>query len=181
MNNMKLYIKTIDGKENILPVNKIVIRKDGLQTFYPSEEMLLEDGWEIYEPIAEDPTDEEILKFEKEYFINKVIEYDASDEVNIFYVNDYPIWLDKATRAGLMLRFQAETARGIVETSLWYNDLEFKLPVESATQMLYEIELYASACYDNTHNHIAEIHKIDNLNDLMKYDYKTGYPEKLKF
>jgi hypothetical protein len=88
---MKLYIKTIDGKENILPANKIVIRKDGLQTFYPSEEMLLEDGWEIYEPIVEDPTDEEILKFEKEYFINKVIEYDASDEVNIFYVNDYPI------------------------------------------------------------------------------------------
>lgn len=41
---MKKYIK--DGI--ILPLNKIVIIKDGFQIFNPSEELLMEDGWLEY-------------------------------------------------------------------------------------------------------------------------------------
>ena len=43
---MKLYEKIIDGKQHCKPANKIVIIKDGMQTFNPTEEMLLEDGWQ---------------------------------------------------------------------------------------------------------------------------------------
>ena len=42
---MKLYEKIINGKQHCKPANKIVIIKDGMQTFNPTEEMLLEDGW----------------------------------------------------------------------------------------------------------------------------------------
>ena len=47
--------------------------------------------------------------------------------------------------------------------------------------MLNTIELYASACYDNTQSHIASINAIKDVETLKNYDYRTGYPEKLRF
>jgi hypothetical protein len=115
---MKLYEKIIDGKQHCKPANKIVIIKDGMQTFNPTEEMLLADGWKVYEPIPYEPTEEEILNREKEYKIEEILRHDSSREVNCFYIADQEMWLDKATRAGLMLRFQAEQAMGKTETVL---------------------------------------------------------------
>jgi hypothetical protein len=80
-----------------------------------------------------------------------------------------------------MLRFQAESKLGLTETSLWYNNVEFKLPTDIATQMLYALEVYASKCYDNTQYHIAEVSKITDIDKLYAYNYKTGYPSPLKF
>lgn len=101
-----------------MPANKIVVIKDGMQIFNPTEDILLSDGWKEYIAPENELTDEQILTQEKESKISDVIEYDSSEEVNIFYVNNIPIWLDKATRSGLMLRLQAESAMGITETSL---------------------------------------------------------------
>lgn len=42
---MKVYQKEIDGRLEIKPRNRIVIIKDGMQTFNPSDEMVMEDGW----------------------------------------------------------------------------------------------------------------------------------------
>ena len=47
--------------------------------------------------------------------------------------------------------------------------------------MLYAIENYASACYDNTQKHIAEIEKLEIKEDIENYDFTVGYPEKLNF
>ena len=66
---MKLYEKIINGKQHCKPANKIVIIKDGMQTFNPTEEMLFDDGWKVHEPIQYEPTEEEILNREKEYMI----------------------------------------------------------------------------------------------------------------
>lgn len=96
-------------------------------------------------------------------------------------MNDYPVWLDKPTRTGLMLRFQAESEMGQTTTSLWYEGAEFILPLDMAIQMLYAIEIYASKCYDNTQKHLSDVDKITNVDDLKNYDYTTGYPEKLNF
>ena len=178
---MKLYTKTIDGLSYTMPANRIVVIKDDMQIFNPTEDILLSDGWKEYIAPENELTDEQILTQEKESKISDVIEYDSSEEVNIFYVNNIPIWLDKATRSGLMLRLQAESAVGITETSLWYNSIEFKLSVSAAIQILYELEVYASKCYDNTQYHIANIAKIETLEDLKSYDYKEGYPDKLSF
>jgi hypothetical protein len=47
--------------------------------------------------------------------------------------------------------------------------------------MLYAIELYASACYDNTQRHLAAIKELQTIEEIESYDYKAGYPEKLRF
>ena len=178
---MKLYEKIIDGKKHCKPANKIVIIKDGMQTFNPTKEMLLEDYWVEQVPAQYEPTEEEILNKEKEYKIDEILRYDSSREVNGFYIDDQEIWLDKATRVGLKLRFDAEIANGKTNTTIWYEGTPFKLELVNALHMLNDIELYASTCYDNTQTHIANINEIKDLESLKNYDYRTGYPEKLRF
>lgn len=117
----------------------------------------------------------------REEIKENILNYDSSEDVNIFYIQTMPVWLDKATRAGLKLRFEAEIANGQTETTLWYDSMQFPLTLENAMKMLFAIELYASSCYDNTQRHLAEINKLDNVQDILEYDYKTGYPEKLNF
>lgn len=169
---MKRYIK--DGK--IKRRNEIVIRKDGMSTYNPTEEMILADGWEEYITPVYEPTIEDIRKRKKE----EILRYDSSDEVNTFYMQGERMWLDKATRAGLMLRLQAEQAMGKEITTLWYGTHQFELPIVNAFQMLYALELYASQCYDNTQKHIANIEVLENIEDIKAYDYRVGYPEKLE-
>lgn len=47
--------------------------------------------------------------------------------------------------------------------------------------MLYAIEVYASQCYDNTQYHLANVEKLETLDEIMEYNYMSGYPEKLEF
>ena len=171
---MKLYIK-----DNIVrPQNKIIVIKDEFQYINPSEELILEDGWIEYETKY---TDEELLDRAKSKKIQEILDYDTSPNVNCFYMSDIEIWLDKETRTGLKLRFEAETNIGMIETSLWYNNIRFTLPTSSAVQMLYLLEIYASQCYDNTQFHIKSVSELTNVDDVENYDYTTGYPNKLKF
>lgn len=183
---MKRYIKNGQIKTR----NQIVIKgqrtikdKDGndkvinTNTYNPTEEMILANGWEeyitpIYEPTIEDYRADKIREIER---------YDSSREVNEFYIQGMSVWLDKATRAGLMLRFNSELALKKENTTLWYEGYSFTLPLNTAMQMLYALEVYASECYDNTQLHLANIEKIETKEELDAYDYRTGYPEKLRF
>jgi hypothetical protein len=88
---MKLYTKIIDGLTHVMPANRIVIIKDDMQIFNPTEDILLSDGWKEYIAPENELTDEQILTQEKEIKIDNITEYDASDDVNIFYVNDIPM------------------------------------------------------------------------------------------
>ena len=178
---MKLYEKIIDGKQHCKPANKIVIVKDGMQTFNPTEEMLLADGWKVHEPVPYEPTEEEILNMEKEHKIEEILRHDSSREVNCFYIGGQEMWLDKATRVGLKLRFDAEMASGQINTTLWYEGIPFNLELANAVQMLNAIELYASACYDNTQIHYANVEALNTIEECKAYDYRVGYPEKLHF
>ena len=169
---MKRFIK--DGQIKFR--NQIVIIKDGRQYINPKEEMILADGWEEYI----EPTEDELTTAKKR--LTRTIErYDSSSEVNIFYIGGIPMWLDKATRAGLMLRFQAEQSMGMTETTLWYDGVMYTLPIESAFGMLMALEVYASKCYDNTQRHLASVNGLESIEQIEAYDYREGYPNKLEF
>jgi hypothetical protein len=55
------------------------------------------------------------------------------------------------------------------------------MKVETGIMMLLAIELYASACYDNTQAHISTVMNLENIEEVNSYDYTSGYPEKLRF
>lgn len=126
-------------------------------------------------------TDEYKFDVMKKYLLKKINTYDSSSDVNLFYIGEYPTWLDKATRVGLKLRFDAELASGMTDTVLWQNGINFPLSITDALRMLNAIELYASACYDNTQKHIAAVNGLQTIEELLAYDYTIGYPDKLNF
>lgn len=121
----------------------------------------------------------ELLKkdFNRWKLIECIKAYDSSHCINEFTINGIPMWLDKDTRTGLQLRFEAEIAMGKAETTLWSNGQSFTLPLDKAMEMLKAIEVYASKCYNVTQEHL---HNIATLEDTSNYDYKIGYPNKLE-
>ena len=188
------FIKRNDDGRNFIKLRKnIVLNRNveienpetgeietvNVQTFNPTDEMLFGDGWEVY--VTPELTVEEIVSNAKRDKLHDIEMYDSSSEVNEFYIQEMPVWLDKSTRSGLMLRFNSELAMKKENTTLWYNGVSFTLPLNVAIQMLYALEVYASECYDNTQAHLAAVEKLETLDEILEYNYRVGYPEKLKF
>lgn len=178
---MKTYIKTIDGIRVIKPADKIIVTKEGIDTFCPTEEMILEDGWEEYvEPVYE-TTDEELLSNMKERIIKEIISYDSSDAVNVFYIGECRFWFDKMERIGLKLRFDSELKSGKSTTTLWSDGRAFEFEISYLIDILTDVEVYASACYDITQKHVAKVKLLSNIESVKSYNYRIGYPEILMF
>lgn len=171
----KLFIK--DNK--IKKRQNIQIENGGFITYNPTDEMLFEAGWQVY--VKPEPTEADLLAQAKRDKKREIEHHDSSSHVNEFYIQDTPVWLDKATRTGLMLRFNAELALKHENTTLWYGNISIPLQLNTAVSMLYALEIYASACYDCTQAHLAAVDALESIEDVKHYDYHTGYPEKLRF
>ena len=91
------------------------------------------------------------------------------------------MWLDKATRAGLKLRLEAERSAGKESTTLWYGTEAITLPVANAIVMLNRLEIYASESYDVTQGHLARVALMESVEEVLGYDFTEGYPDKLNF
>lgn len=117
----------------------------------------------------------------KKMLKEQIEKYDCSDDVNGFSINGTQLWLDKAERTGLYLRFLSEQANGNTTTTLWKGTASFTLNIEDAIKMLGKLEVYASACYDATHKHLAEVEELTDMDAILAYDFTTGYPAKLTF
>lgn len=137
-----------------------------------------EESKDILRMLRENPNS---LEFNKWLLKAKIEAYDSSVHVNEFTIGGMSVWLDKATRSGLLLRFQSEKAMSKINTALWYNGMKFEMPIDTAIQMLYALEAYASACYDVTQMHLAFKDSAEDVEILRAYDYVGGYPQKLAF
>ena len=131
--------------------------------------------------IEVEATSNDPLEIAKQAVSEAILAYDSSEAVNKFSINGTPMWLDKATRAGLKLRLEAEQASGKESTTLWYGTEAITLPVSNAIIMLNRLEIYASESYDVTQGHLARIALMENVEEVLGYDYTEGYPEKLNF
>lgn len=129
-------------------------------------------------------TSNEMIPLMKKQLKRSIVKHDKSrgtDGVENFTIGGVNLWLDKDTRTGLLLRFQAEKASGKTDTILWHEGMQFPLVVDTAIQMLYAIEVYASQTYDKTAEHLAAVDKLASVDALIAYDYKAGYPAQLAF
>lgn len=153
------------------------VSSDGLAGLIENNEYTIQELKEIIE-LSGLPEADSVL-FLKEMISRLIIKNDSSSEVNEFLIGGLPVWLDKETRVGLALRFSSEKGMGLTETTLWLNGMQFPFKIDVAEQVLGAIEVYASMCYDNTQRHLFEIQKLSTIEELINYDYKSGYPDKL--
>ena len=116
----------------------------------------------------------------KELLLSLQAEYDNSAEVNSFYLNGKRVWLDKATRVGLVNSLNLEKSTGKTDTILWFNNISVTIDIDKALQLLSIVEMYAKECYNNTHQHYSDIAKLETLEDCLLFDITSGYPNILK-
>ena len=121
------------------------------------------------------------LSKQKRKLMNEIDAYDASDEVNSFFLNGIKVWLNKNTRVGLMNSLTIEKNSGKEESTLWFNNICITINCDAAIQMLSALELYALSCYNVTAQHRVAVQNLTTLDAAMDYDYTAGYPEKLSF
>ena len=120
------------------------------------------------------------IKEIKELLLSLQAEYDNSAEVNSFYLNGKRVWLDKATRVGLINSLNLEKSTGKTDTILWFNNVSITIDIDKAIHLLSIVEMYAKECYNNTHQHYSDITKLETLEDCLSFDITSGYPNILK-
>lgn len=112
--------------------------------------------------------------------IAEITDYDTSDKVNGFVLNGLLVWLDKATRVGLMNSTTIAKAAGQETTTLWFGGLKLVVDCDKAIQLLSALEMYALECFNVTASHKAAVNELKSIGDVEAYDYKTGYPKMLE-
>lgn len=121
-------------------------------------------------------SDEAILQAFKEARIAEIDAYDTSSSVNNFTLNGISMWLDRATRGALKNRLEAEQAVNKETSVIWYDGHSFTVPIASALQLLTDLEVYASNCYDVTAQHKIDIQNLTSIAEVGAYDITSGYP-----
>ena len=115
----------------------------------------------------------------KEMLIADITAYDTSDKVNGFILNGQIVWLDKATRVGLMNSTTIERDLGQETTELWLGKHNLIIKCDLAIQLLQQLEVYALKCFNVTATHKKEVNSLSTIEEINSYDITKDYPDKL--
>ena len=139
------------------------------------------DEGEIQKAFIEFTAKMDALKL-KQAKVDKIAEiaaYDTSSSVNGFVLNGLLVWLDKATRVGLMNCTTIAKAAGKQTTTLWLGGLKLVVDCDKAIQLLSALEMYALDCFNVTAAHKKAVSELTTIEEVEAYDYKNGYPKQL--
>lgn len=117
----------------------------------------------------------------QEVKLKELADYDISEDVNGFILNDKTAWFDKDTRAALSTSIESALLLGESTITFVVNDKEFSIDIPTAKQMLAAIQRYADKCFLVTEAHKRAIKGLSESEDVINYDVTTGYPTKVTF
>ena len=140
------------------------------------------DEGEIQKAFAEFSVKMDALKL-KQAKVDKIAEiaaYDTSSSVNGFMLNGLLVWLDKATRVGLMNSTTIAKSSGQETTTLWLGGLKLVVDCDKAIQLLSALEMYALECFNVTASHKQAVSELTTIEEVEAYNYKSGYPKMLE-
>ena len=180
-----MYYKIIDDK-TVYSDGKVLnteITRGGstrkVTIINPTEQQMLDAGWQVW--IEPEPSEETKLQMAKQEKIMQIENYDASPNVEEFTINGNPMWLGHELRQQIRTSTEAYEALGYENMTKVFNGVEFTFPIEQWRQMLNALEVYAAEALNATERHKNNINAMDNIQDVIDYDYTTGYPLKLSF
>ena len=122
----------------------------------------------------------DVLQHAKEAVLAAIEAYDTSSAVNGFILNGERVWLDKATRVGLMNSTQIAKAMGKTTTTLWFGGMQIEVNCDKAIGLLSALEMYALECFNVTAAHKKAVAELNTVEEVLGYDYTKGYPEQLR-
>ena len=141
------------------------------------------DEGEIQKVFVEFSVKMDALKL-KQAKVDKIAEiaaYDASTAVNGFKLGGTEMWLSFDERARIRQSIDAYRGEGRTEMTKWFNGKAFTFTLDTWQTMLDKLSVYASEALNVTERHKAKVKALTSIEAVEKYDYKTGYPEKLSF
>lgn len=176
--------KTEDGQEKDSSLCDYMLER---YDYKPSMDLVLNDilasgdqaSMEEIREISEG-LDAEPLEYMKKAMLHYIDVYDSSSAVNSFVLNGMEVWLDKATRVGLMNSTTIAKASGQKTTTLWLGGLKLVVDCDKAIQLLSALEMYALECFNVTASHKATVGELKTIEEVEAYNYKTGYPKMLE-
>lgn len=157
------YTEELFCERSAIPDNLVVV---------PYSTYLIESNKEKYKGMT--------VEEAKEKLIAEITAYDTSSSVNGFILNGILVWLDKATRVGLMNSTTIAKAAGQETTTLWLKGIKLVVDCDKAIQLLSALEMYALECFNVTASHKAAVGELKSIEDVETYDYKAGYPKMLE-
>lgn len=157
------YTEELFCERSAIPDNLVVV---------PYSTYLIESNKEKYKGMT--------IEKAKEKLIAEITAYDTSSSVNGFMLNGLLVWLDKATRVGLMNSTTIAKAAGQETTTLWLGGLKLVVDCDKAIRLLSALEMYALECFNVTASHKAAVGELKTIGEVEAYDYKTGYPKMLE-
>lgn len=101
--------------------------------------------------------------------------YDKSINVNSFYYKDKQEWLDKNTRLGLQNLINS----GADNITIQLKDSIVDIKATRLKEFLNQLEVYAGKCFSVTAKHLEDIKQLNTVDNLINYDFKSGYPLKI--
>lgn len=146
------------------------------QVINPTHDQLIAAGWEEYTPSAEIPTD---INVAKEVKIAEIDAYSDSDAVNSLTFNGIKTWLTPNVRANYLVSLDAAELLGETDITFVVEGVQASLPIKQVRLLLAKIQRYADACFLVTERHKIAVKALQTVEEVEKYDYTTGYPEKL--
>lgn len=119
------------------------------------------------------------LKQAKADKIAEITAYDTSSSVNGFILNGLLVWLDKATRVGLMNSTTIAKAAGQETTTLWLGGIKLEVECDKAIQLLSALEMYALECFNVTAAHKKAVSELKTIKEVEAFDVASDYPQQL--
>lgn len=131
--------------------------------------------------LKEKPT-VDMLDKAKNIMIGKIKEYDRSENVNNFVINDaINAWFNAQERNNYKQSIEAAKLLGELTLDFLVNGMILSVSVQNAEYMLAQIQRYADKCFMVTEQHKIKVNKLNTVEEVENYNYKQGYPEILKF
>lgn len=159
----------------------VAMTKNGVMKYETREKtQYAYDVYWITLPSSSNHDSAAVLQAARASMLAEITAYDSSSAVNAFELNGMQVWLDKATRVGLMNSTTIAKNMGQEKTTLWLGSYQLEVECDKAIQLLSALEMYALECFNVTAAHKKAVSELDNIEAVLTYDYKSGYPEKLK-
>lgn len=161
------------NKETGVAYNWHYIKVDNDVIINPSEETLLEHGYERVE------VPENKLQKAIDAKVAEILAYNESDAVNSFLLDGVVKWVVLNKRFVIQHDIRLDIEEGKENSEIWLDGHKLVLNSKVALQLINTIERYAYEAHNATQAHIFAVKHLTSVEEVEKYDHTTNYPPKL--